>query len=182
MKMILLKDRIDNLKYQLCKELTNKVFHITSQTGYDGILKDKVIYPSNHKNIKNHIWGFTEYGRYFTNENCISVVDFHNNKNRKLVISAIYKYRFYDIHSIVKGNIAYFLILKINAYDNLITWEEAKKDIEKNKRYGEQIVPNLESGIRDKILLSDIEYIIKVETVEKYINYNEVYQKKSQRA
>jgi hypothetical protein len=77
-----IKDTINNLKYILCKELENKVFHITSQIGFDGIIKDKAIYPSNHKNVKNYIWGFGKYGRYFTNKNYISVVDLYNNRKK----------------------------------------------------------------------------------------------------
>jgi len=170
-----IKDTINNLKYILCKELKSEVFHITSEIGYKGILKDKAIYPSNHKNIKKHIWGFSEYGRYFTNENCVSVVDFYNNINNKLTIKAIKKYRFYDIHSVAHGEIAYFLVLKSSLYNKLITSQVAWKDIEKNNRYGEQIVPHFESGIKNKILLSDIEYTIKVETIEKYVDYSEIY-------
>jgi hypothetical protein len=165
------------LKYTLCKELKNKIFHITSQIGYEGILSDKAIYPSNHKNIKSHIWGFSEYGRYFTNENCVSVVDFYNNKNRKLVLSAIRKYRFYDIHSVAKGSIGYFLVLKSNLYKKVITWEQAKIDIDTNKKYDEQIVPNLESGVKNEISLYDIEYVVKVETLEKYIDREKFYTK-----
>jgi hypothetical protein len=170
MKIISINGSQKYLKHTLCKKLKGKIFHITSQIGYKGIVKDNAIYPSKHKNIKSYIWGFTEYGRYFTNENCVSVVDFYNNKNIKLTLKAIINYKFYDIHSVAKGSIGYFLILKSNIYKNIITWEKAKIDIKTNERYGENIVPNLESGVKNEISLHDIEYIIKVETVEKYID------------
>lgn len=171
MSDIYIKDSIENLRRILCKELSNNVFHITSLIGYNGICYDGVIFPSNHENIKNHIWGSSEYGRYFTNRNCISVVDFYNNTNKEEVSKAIEKYKFYNPHIVAKNNIAYFMVLKDTVYSRLITWEKWKDD----QAYGEQIVPHLESGIRNKILLQDIDYILKVETNEEYQDLEKVY-------
>jgi len=171
MKTLNIKDTQRKLKNKLCKELKGKVFHVTSKIGYDGILNDKAIYPSNHKNIKNHVWSCS---KYFTNCNCISLVDLYNNTNTRLLLNAINtKYRFYDIHTMASSNIGYIFVLKTDIYQELITWKDVKDDWLKN--CNQNIVPHLESGIKNKILLSDIEYIIKVETIEKYVDYSKLY-------
>jgi len=167
MKIINVKGTKKKLKYKLCKELHNKVFHVTSPIGYEGIIKDKAIYPSNHKNIKKHIWGFSQAGRYFTNINCVSLVDLYNNTDKKLLNEAINsKYRFFDIHVMAQSSTGYIFVIKMDLYNELIIWNDIREDWLKN--LGQQIVPHLESGIKNQILLSDIEYIIKVETIEKY--------------
>jgi hypothetical protein len=174
MRIKYIKDTQRKLKNRLCKELRGKVFHVTSQIGYDGILNDKAIYPSNHQNIENHVWNC---GKYFANKNCVSVVDLYNNTDKKLLKKAINeKYRFYDIHTMASSHIGYIFVLKTDIYQKLITWKNIKDDWLKNSE--QNIVPHLESGIKKQIFLSDIEYIIKVETIEQYIDYNKILKNK----
>ena len=151
------------LKKILLKKLCDKIFHITSQIGYEGIIKEQKILPSNKKKIKHKIWN---YNKYCAIRNCVSVVDLYHNKDLKLILNALDNYNFCDPYSVVNSNIAYFLILKKELYDSkkIITWKEIKKEREKTKKFGEQTVPNLEACIKEYIKLSEIDYIIKVET------------------
>jgi len=103
---------------------------------------------------------------YFRKRNCISVCDFHNNTDKKELIKAINKYRCFDPIAVVKSHIAYILVLNTSLYSELISWEKWKKE----QAYSEQIVPYLESGIKNKILLSDIDIVIELISDKQYID------------
>jgi hypothetical protein len=161
-KIITIEGFPKDLKKQLCKKLKNKVFHITTEDGFEVIQRSGEILCSNHSSIKNTNWGSKESPSYFRKRNCISVCDFYNNTNIKELITASRKYTWYDPNSVVHHNISYILVLNEFLYKDLITWKNWKKE----KVFGEQIVPHLESGIKDKILMSNIDVIIKVVSFE----------------
>lgn len=160
--MIIIEGFPKDLRKQLCKILKNKVFHITTEEGFKAIKSSGAILNSNDNRIKNTNWGSKEYPSYFRKRNCISVCDFYNNTNTRELIKASRKYGWYDPNRIVHHNIAYILVLNESLYKKLIPW----KEWEKEKAFGEQIVPHLESGVKNQILLSEIDFVIKVVSFE----------------
>lgn len=155
----------------ILERFKGKIFHITNEENYHEIIKSNAILATNNiKNVKN-IWGSQKNMSYFRMKNCISVCDlFHNNDN-KLIVKAMEEYRFYNPSMVVNENIAYYLILSKNIYKECVTWSSLDKD----EVLGHKIVSNLESGIPDRILLSDITHVIKVITDEQPISELEQY-------
>lgn len=152
----------DEFRRIICNKLKGKVFHITDTYGYNSIIKSGMILHSNHSSIIKTIWGSKDKMSYFRKRNYISVCDFYHNTNTKLLLKATNKYRIYSPNAVVNDNVAYYIILKERIYDQCISWEQWKIE----KAFSEQIVPNLESGIKDKISITDIEYVIKLVTNE----------------
>jgi len=159
--------RISSTEFKkiILKKFEGKIFHITNEKNYKKILESNAILATNFIKNQNVIWGSELNQSYFRSKNCVSVCDlFHNNDN-KLIFEAMDKYSFYSPNAVVKEGIAYYLILNKNIYEQCISW----KLLDKKEVCGYQIVPNLESGISDRILLSDITHAIKVITNEKSI-------------
>jgi len=87
---------------------------------------------------------------YFKSQDCVSVVDLVNNTRPRVTKAKLAcDYAIYEQHQPV----SVFLILSASVYSRAITWEKWKKD----KAYGQQIVPCLESGVPDRVPIEEIE-------------------------
>ena len=149
----------------ILKKFKGKIFHITNEKNFKDILQSNAILSTNYIENPNTNWGSETNKSYFRTRNCVSVCDLFHNKDEDMILEAMYyKYNFYS-PSVVKDKIAYYLILKEAIYNQCITWNALNQD----EKLEKQIVPHLESGISNKILLSDIESIVKLVTTEQSI-------------
>ncbi|KAF0220174.1 MAG: hypothetical protein FD174_1413 [Geobacteraceae bacterium] len=144
------------VRRKLCKNIKGKVFHVTTDVGWEGIQAKGAILPSNSCNEIEKVWTGPAVG-YFRSRGCVSLCDFYHNTNMKKIIEATRKYCFY--HPSRKSKSSYLLILDHSLYDSLITWDKWKEE----KAYRESIVPNLESGFKGSISLAMITGVIEVQ-------------------
>jgi len=152
-------------KKVVLKKFREKIFHITNEKNYKNILKSGAILATNDIENPNINWGSEENQSYFRTKNCISVCDLFHNKNEKSILDAMEEYRFYSPNCVVKENTAYYLILNKSIYRKCIIWDS----LDVNKISNKKIVSNLESGIPNQILLSDVIHVIKLVTDEQSI-------------
>jgi len=162
MNIEILKMSSSEFKMIIYQKFKGKIFHITNEKNYKNILQSGAILATNNIENPNINWGSESSQSYFRTKNCISVCDLFHNKNENKIIVAMDKYSCWNPNSVVKDKVGYYLVLKESIYDKCITWNS----LSQNEWLGTQIVHDLESGIADKILLSDIEYIIKLVTTE----------------
>jgi len=162
----------DEFRKIILEKFKGKIFHITNEKNYKKILKSKAILATNDIKNKNINWGSENSMSYFRDKNCISLCDLFHNKDKKNILDAMEnQYNFYSPRRVVKDKIAYYLVLKETIYDKCITWNSLRLD----EKIGKQIVPHLESGIPNKILLSDIAYVVKLVTTEEFIDMEKYY-------
>lgn len=147
------------VRRKMLKHLYGKVFHVTNENGFNGILYKGAIIPTlNEPAFRN--WRMESF---FRNRGCVSVCDLVNNTSKKHISSAISKYNFFDLRC--NNGRTYLFLLNKSVHFNLITWNQWIIE----KAYKENIVPHLESGFPGEISIVDIEKIIMINIVN-YFN------------
>lgn len=146
------------VRRRLLKHLYGKVFHVTNENGFNGILNRGVIIPSLNESISSN-WGMESF---FRNRGCVSVCDLVNNTSKKRISSAISKYNFFDLRC--NNGRSYLFLLNESIHCNLITWNQWEKE----KAYKESIVPYLESGFPGEISIIDVEKILIINLVNHF--------------
>ena len=153
------------------------MFHVTSPTAFVDICASGAI-RSNEKEEFRSNWG---ENYYFKNQGCLSVVDLVNNTRPRVTRRKMIRdYRVFEQFSPV----TVLLLLSPAVHARAITWKKYLCD----RAYGQQIVPELESGIPDKVLLSEIDeawFITlkdRVAESENMKKLNEIYGRASRRA
>ncbi|MDZ5459273.1 hypothetical protein [Azohydromonas lata] len=134
---------------KIVPRLKGRVFHITSPANFISIIKSGAI-SNNQNGVFPKNWNCSSY---FANKGCVSVCDLVNNKKPRVT-----RQRFlsdYRIFGQGWGATTVFMFLSPFAHKQLITWRSWQKE----KAYGQQVVPDLESGFPGEILLGDIEEI-----------------------
>lgn len=130
---------------QLVGELRGRMFHVTSPSAFVDICATGSIL--NNKNGQFRYNSSNNY--YFKNIGCVSVVDLVNNirpritKRKMLSDYSIFE-QFYPV--------VVFLFLSETVFPRVITWHRYQSE----KAFGQQIVPELESGVPGEIDLSEI--------------------------
>jgi len=153
-----------DFKKIVLKKFRGKVFHITNEINYKSILDCGEILATNTIENPNINWGSEENMSYFRSQNCISVCDLFHNKDVRKIDEAMDKYSLWNPTSVVKDEIAYYLVLDESIYTQCITWGSLKS---KKILVRKEIVRNFESGIPDRIRFSDISQVIKLVTTDK---------------
>ncbi len=134
---------------KLTPRLQGKVFHITSPENFVYICKSGKIL-NNKDGVLTQNWN---NNNYFANKGCVSVCDLVNNTKPRVTRR---KYLSdYQIFGQGWGATTVFLFLSPLVHHKLITWQSWKRE----KAYGLQIVPELESGFPEAILLDFIEEV-----------------------
>ncbi|MEG3997924.1 hypothetical protein [Microcoleus sp. SVA1B1] len=119
---------------------------MTSPKGFIGICAEGAILCNTNEIFKTN-W---TKNYYFKNQGCLSIVDLVNNKRPRVTRrKMVSDYRIFQQASPV----VVFLFLSPTVYPRVIDWRRYKKD----RAYGQQIVPELESGVPEKVLLSEID-------------------------
>jgi hypothetical protein len=122
------------------------MFHVTSPDGFIGICSDGAIFSNTDGRFKSN---WTE-NYYFRNQGCLSIVDLVNNTRPRVTRrKLISDYPIFEQSSPV----VVFLFLSSRVYPRVIDWKKYKKE----RAYGQQIVPELESGVPGKVLISEID-------------------------
>jgi len=143
--------KIDNNNFdriQFIKEYLNGcICHTTSQKNFEGIIKEKIIHPSNvyygSKMFKYCSMGY--------NNNCVCLCDFRDLNRDETFLDTISQCLTYK----------YIFLLKESEYQNIInpkTEEEIKKN--SDTEYG---VPLYECWYKGDLFLDKIEKILKLE-------------------
>lgn len=135
---------------QIWPQLKGRVFHRTSLKNYSKIINSGFI--DNNQNEKYQLnWNNNSF---FKKRGYVSVCDLYNNTRPRLTKeAAISKYNIFGQKSDCDNKFV-FLFLSKDEYQNLVTWQEWLK-----QRSSDLLVPYLESGYPEKILLSSIEEI-----------------------
>lgn len=132
-------------KGPLLSELRNRMFHVTSPAGFIGICAEGAILANTDDRFATK-WP----NSYFKNQGCLSVVDLVNNTKPIVTKRKLFNdYAVFEMHRPV----VVFLFFSTSVYSRVITWKKWKKD----KAFDQQVVPWLESGIPDSVLISEIE-------------------------
>ena len=134
--------------------LCEKAFHSTSCEGYEGIIKSGYICCGNGK-VKS-VWS----GGYFKIKNCVSFSDYYHCKSKLKCLKALQKYKFYDQGG---GSVSYHFVLKQEFYHHLITFSDIKDEWEKSGH--QQLVPYVESGIKENVPLSWFDTVVELNIV-----------------
>lgn len=122
------------------------MFHVTSPAAFVKICASGAILS----NVNGDFECNWTSNYYFKNKGCLSVVDLVNNtrprvtKRKLLCDYAVFEQVF---------PVAVFLFLSPSVYPRVITWHRYKQE----KAYGQQIVPELESGVPEKVSLPEID-------------------------
>ena len=122
------------------------MFHVTSPRAFVKICASGAILNNSSGDL-----GFNSTSNYyFKNKGCLSVVDLVNN-TRPLVT----KRKLLSDYAIFEQSspVVVFLFLAPSVYTRVITWQSWKRE----KAYGQQIVPELESGVPEKVSLSEVD-------------------------
>ncbi len=146
------------IDYRECEDLLlpllmEKVFHVTSASNYEKIIKSGQILP-NTKNQRPYNQGsdnscFNELG-------CVSLVDLRNICIDK-INEGLDKYRF--VNPPHTDNNPIFLVLLAEVCGSLIPWNECNK---RSMNVKNQVVPYIEAGHIGPIELHDIDFVLKV--------------------
>jgi hypothetical protein len=131
----------------LVPQIRGRIFHVTSIERFLAIYKAGAIKNNKDQSLKKH-----EYNSYFANKGCVSVVDLVNNT--KPIVTRRKMLNDYSIFE-KGGQVTTFLFLAPEIHSQIITWEAYKRE----KAYGQQIVPELESGIPGEIPLRCVEEV-----------------------
>lgn len=124
------------------------MFHVTSPTGFVGICSEGAILSNSDGRFKTN-WT-KDY--YFKNKGCLSIVDLVNNKRPRVTRrKLINDYAIFEQVSPV----VVFLFLSPSVYPRVVHWTQYKKD----RAYGQQIVPELESGVPGRVGIEEIEEV-----------------------
>ena len=124
------------------------MFHVTSPEAFIKICASGAIL-SNTDGLLGCNW--TD-NYYFKNIGCLSVVDLVNNTRPRVTKRKLLSdYQVFEQSSPV----VVFMFLSPSIYARAITWQRYKRE----KAYGQQIVPELESGIPEKVSLSEIDEV-----------------------
>lgn len=130
----------------LVKELRGRIFHVTSPANFVKICASGAILSNKEERFKCN-W-MPNY--YFKNKDCLSVVDLVNNiRPRVTKRKLLSDYAVFEQASPV----VVFLFLSPSVYSRVITWHGWKRE----KAYGQQIVPELESGVPSSVSVEEID-------------------------
>jgi len=130
----------------LLSELRGRMFHVTSPDGFVGVCSEGAILCNSDNRFKSN---WTE-NYYFKNQGCLSIVDLVNNTRPKVTRrKLINDYAVFEQASPV----VVFLFLSPSVYPRVVHWTKYKKD----RAYGQQIVPELESGVPTRVSISEID-------------------------
>lgn len=141
---------IESLFSTLFPLLTGRVFHSTSESGYQGIITEGAVLCGPNARITMQ-W---PSGRpMFRSEECVSFWDLHNGSCTDLHQITRYQ-RFYRHNG---GRTTYLLILKAAYHDALITISNAE-----SKGWHGQYVPGLESGLHAPVPLEWFSDVVKL--------------------
>jgi hypothetical protein len=145
MKFRVIQTTLRKAKGPLLSELRNRMFHVTSPAGFVGICAEGAILANTGDRFA------TEWpNSYFKNQGCLSVVDLVNNTQPIVTKRKLFNdYAVFEMHQPV----AVFLFFSTSVYPRVITWKKWKKD----KAFGQQVVPRLESGVPDRVSIFEIE-------------------------
>lgn len=144
-------NNFDNISF-IKKYLNGCICHTTSQKNFEGIIKEKVIHPS------NDVYGskMFKYCSMGYNQNCVCLCDFRNLNRDETFLETISQCLTYK----------YIFILKESEYKNIInpkTEEEIKKN--RDTEYG---VPLYECWYKGDLSLDKIDKILHLD----YYNIN----------
>lgn len=122
------------------------MFHVTSPTAFIQICASGAILNNSSGNFA---FNWTS-NYYFKNKGCVSVVDLVNNNRPRITKAKLLNdYAVFEQHSPV----VVFLFLTQSVYPRVITWHNWKKE----KAYIQKVVPELESGVPDRVTLTEID-------------------------
>ncbi len=132
----------------LFKELQGRMFHVTSPEAFVKICASGAILSNTNGRFRCN---WTD-NYYFKKIGCLSVVDLVNNTRHRVTKRKLLNdYKVFEQASPV----VVFMFLSPKVHARAITWHRYKKE----KAYGLQIVPELESGIPEKISLGEIDEV-----------------------
>lgn len=130
----------------LLSELRGRMFHVTSPNAFLGICSEGAILCNTDDRFKTN-W---TVNYYFKNQGCLSIVDLVNNtKPRVTRRKPINDYAVFEQSSPV----VVFLFISPRVYPRVIHWKKWKKD----RAHGQQIVPELESGVPGRVSIDEID-------------------------
>ena len=138
--------------------LCEQVFHSTSLNGYNGIIRSGYICCGND-DVKS-IWS----GGFFKMNKCVSFSDYYHRKSMLESCKGLRKYRFYDQNG---TSVSYHFVLSPKYYRHLITFFDIRDDWVKSGY--KQILPFIESGIRENVPLSWFDSIVELKIVDEQI-------------
>lgn len=138
--------------------LQGRVFHITRLAYLPSIIDCGEIKPNTDGSLPT-TFGFSK-NSFFRNRNCVSLFDYRSEPTEEIIGYRLRCYPFRPADP-PNGGIA-ILILKPEAYDNLIPWTLWKEE----NALGEMVVPYVEAGYPGAIPLDLVEEIISVELNE----------------
>jgi len=137
---------LSGARRQLLPRLRGKVFHVTTPANALSIIQSGRI-GSNQSNCYPLRWQGTSY---FRKRGFVSVCDLHHNTSVRLTNeAALSKYHIFNQGTM--GASAFFFLAESH-YDRLVKWRACKKET----GLSELVVPHLESGFPNEILLRDI--------------------------
>jgi hypothetical protein len=141
------------LESRLMPRLRNRVFHVTTPEGYEGIRRDGRI--TSNVDGKFPMTCSQSEMSYFRKKGCVSLIDLRNASEAELA-DGLCKY--YFLHPFT-SNRSVFLILKPTCDPDLISWEISKED----EGLRAMIVPYIEAGYSNFIPIDLIESVIITE-------------------
>lgn len=145
MKFRVIQTTLRKAKGPLLSELRNRMFHVTSPAGFIGFCAEGAILANTNDRFPTK-WR----NSYFKNQGCLSVVDLVNNTRPIVTKRKLFNdYAVFEMYQPV----VVFLVLSTSVYPRVITWKKWEKD----KAFGQQVVPWLESGVPDGVSISEIE-------------------------
>ena len=143
--------KVSNLRTAILPLLLENVFHVTSYSSYEGILKSGYIFPNGEKRFN---LGFSNHENNYGNfKNFICLFDFRN-KTKSEIEDGILKCNFLE-GSYLSDHLV-FMTMKKELHNSLIYGDEAFEEVRFEKRF----VPYVECWSPKPISINDIESVI----------------------
>ena len=156
---------LENLRYE--------VFHVTSKQSYKKICDDSAIHP-NIGNKYQLSFGASDIS-FFRNRGCVSLFDlrFATDEQRERFLG-----RCNPLGERFGGDEPVILVLKSDAYCELISWEGWKTE----KAYGEMVVPYVEAGFPGPLPLSLIDVCLFVTVLNRPRTLQDYFKRADERS
>ena len=151
------------------ENLRHEVFHVTPRQNFEKILESGAIHPS--RDCRIELTFDASENSFFRNRGCISVFDLRRATDAQIKKKIDIFHPFRDEY----GENPVLLILKSEAYAELVSWEACRQE----NALSEMVVPYIESGYTGSISMDQIEYCLLVTILNRpsYPNFPAVAEK-----